>query len=398
MGVLRTTAAAEFEEAAAGLVRAGCMTSAACAAVASVLTRAVPADRFSDGASAAARAAERSSAAVPRALAGLGAAAVRRTTGAPLRPGAAPALAAGEGVVFPLPAEFPGGASGLGACSRRCSCELVIGPAATTSSIRRTGMAVETRPPAMEPGERGWLSVGTCRAARASPRGGSVILLSGNRATCSAVGRPVGATVRAIGPEATAPGGAATDDAEAAAADDAEGAEAADDAEAVDEPDAADEAEPAEEVEPAEDAGATEDAGTNAGLGPSVSDELGSHQRGGRTSAPPVDRTGARTPAASARRIATGRPVAAANRCEDSATRPRWLARASRAGRPGRRSRSAAARPTRFGSSRPESGAGSSRPESGAGSRPGSPVIGSSTGSRDARPPAAPAAVRCWWR
>lgn len=99
----------------------------------------------------------------------------------PLDTEVAPALAAGEGVAFPLPTAFPGGDPARGACSRRCSCELVIGPAATTSSIRRTGMAVETRPPAMVPGERGWLSSGTLRAARASPRGGSAARLTGAR-------------------------------------------------------------------------------------------------------------------------------------------------------------------------------------------------------------------------
>jgi hypothetical protein len=57
----------------------------------------------------------------------------------------------------PVPADDddPGGGAGRGARSLRCSCELVIGPAAATSSIRRTGMAVDTRPPAMVPGERG---------------------------------------------------------------------------------------------------------------------------------------------------------------------------------------------------------------------------------------------------
>jgi hypothetical protein len=77
---------------------------------------------------------------------------------------------------------FPGGAEpepgedggvGRGARSLRCSCELVIGPAAVTSSIRRTGIAVDTKPPAIVPGDRGWSSVGTCLAARARPRGGN---------------------------------------------------------------------------------------------------------------------------------------------------------------------------------------------------------------------------------
>jgi hypothetical protein len=93
----------------------------------------------------------------------------------------APALAARAGVELPLPVEFPGGADpdpgravpdepgpaepmaapdpDGGACrgarNLRCSCELVIGPAAVTSSIRRTGMAVDTSAPAMVPGDRG---------------------------------------------------------------------------------------------------------------------------------------------------------------------------------------------------------------------------------------------------
>ena len=96
----------------------------------------------------------------------------------------APALAARADVESPLPVEFPGGAdpgpgradpglpderaptpaagdpddavgAGRGGRNLRCSCELVIGPAAVTSSIRRTGMAVDTRPPAMVPGDRG---------------------------------------------------------------------------------------------------------------------------------------------------------------------------------------------------------------------------------------------------
>lgn len=113
-------------------------------------------------------------------------------TPAPLCWGTAPALAARAGVESPLPVEFPGGPTeeveagavevgeeiagiaGRGARSLRCSCELLIGPAAVTSSIRRTGIGVDTRPPAMVPGERGWSSVGTCLAARAKPRAGRV--------------------------------------------------------------------------------------------------------------------------------------------------------------------------------------------------------------------------------
>ena len=203
----------------------------------------------------------------------------------------APALAARAGVESPLPVGFPGGAepdperAGPGApgelapppgaddaagASRggrnlRCSCELVIGPAAVTSSIRRTGMAVDTSPPAMVPGERGCSSVGTCRAARAKPRGGKAV--TAGRAVSSATS--------------------------------------------------------AEEL-----------------------DRPGVHQRGGRTSACPVERADTVEAAARARRTATGRAVAAANRADDAATSPRLAARASAAGRPGRRSRWAAARPS----------------------------------------------------
>ena len=238
----------------------------------------------------------------------------------------APALAARADVGSPPPAEFPGGAepnperdvpaarderpaeepavaggAGRGACSRRCSCELVIGPAAVTSSIRRTGIAVETRPPAILPGERGWSSVGTCRAARANPRGGSV--------------------------------------------------------------------------------------GT-AGVGPGAPDSSaapfspGVHQRGGRISACPSERADTVAAAASARRTATGRAVAAANRLEEAATSPGLAARDRPAGRPGRRSRWAAARPSAVRSTSPAG--------------VGSIVIGSSTGNRDGPPRVAPAAPRCW--
>jgi hypothetical protein len=114
-------------------------------------------------------------------------------TPAPLCWETAPALAARAGVESPLPVEFPGGADPEpvedgGACrgarSRRCSCELVIGPAAVTSSIRRTGIAVDTRAPAMVPGERGWSSVGTCLAARARPRGGRAELGEAPESCC----------------------------------------------------------------------------------------------------------------------------------------------------------------------------------------------------------------------
>jgi len=145
-------------------------------------------------------------------------------TPAPLCWETAPALAARAGVRSPLPVGFPGGAAaedaeggaaepaaraaepvaepgtvprggaGRGARNRRCSCELVIGPAAATSSIRRTGIAVETSPPAIVPGDRGWSSVGTCRAARASPRGGNG----------TAADRPAGGTA------ADRPGGGAS--------------------------------------------------------------------------------------------------------------------------------------------------------------------------------------------
>jgi hypothetical protein len=60
-----------------------------------------------------------------------------------------------------------------GAWSRCRSCELVIGPAAVTSSIRRIGTAVETSPVAIEPGDLRCPSVGTPRAARANPRSGN---------------------------------------------------------------------------------------------------------------------------------------------------------------------------------------------------------------------------------
>jgi hypothetical protein len=125
-------------------------------------------------------------------------------------------------------------------------------------------MGVDTRPPAMVPGERGWSSVGTCLAARANPRGGN----------------------------ADATGNA-----------DVTGA-------GVESPDCSEEG-----------------------------DRPGVHQRGGRTSACPIDRAGTVAAAASARRTATGRAVAAAKRVEDAATCPRLAARASPVGRPGRRSR-----------------------------------------------------------
>jgi hypothetical protein len=230
----------------------------------------------------------------------------------------APALAARADVESPLPVEFPGGAepdpersepgepvepvladedpeggAGRGARSLRCSCELVIGPAAVTSSIRRTGMAVDTRPPAMVPGERGWSSVGTCRAARANPRGGSA----------GTAGLAAGSSEVSVSP--------------------------------------------------------------------------GVHQRGGRTSACPIERADTGAAAAKARRTATGRAVAAAKRLDEAATSPRLAARASPAGRPGRRSRCAAARPSAVGSV-------------------SSVLIGSSIESRDGRPRVAPAAPRCW--
>gem|GEM_PF-2652437 len=260
-------------------------------------------------------------------------------TPAPLCWGAAPALAACAGVESPPPEEFPGGppegepaevdglaapgGAGRGARNLRCSCELLIGPAAATSSIRRTGIAVETRPPAIVPGERGWSSVGTCRAARARPRGGRL--------------------TRAAEPAAADP----------AAADPAA-------------------AEPA-----AADPGADGVPGSSTG-----SAWRGVHQRGGRTSAWPSERAGTAAAAASARRTATGRAVAAANRVEDSAIRPRLAARARAAGRPGRRSRCAAERPSAVGSRSPSDDC---------------PVlIGSSIGNRGERLRVAPATPRCW--
>jgi len=219
---------------------------------------------------------------------------------------AAPALAAGAGVGFPLPGSFPGGEPGRGACSRRCSCELVIGPAATTSSIRRTGIAVDTRLPAIAPGDRGWLSVGTCRAARASPRAGSAA-----RSTRRRTG-PVTATTPASAETGTA--GVEPAEAEPLDAEPPE-AEPAD----AEPPDA--EAKPLD-AEPSEAEPAPARAGRASGTaGPAGGDSgCGDHQRGGRTSAAPSDRTGAPAEPAIARRIATGRPVEAANRTDPAAT------------------------------------------------------------------------------
>ncbi len=251
---------------------------------------------------------------------------------APLCWETAPALAARAGVGLPLPEEFPDGgaepgdldtaASGgatLGARNLRCSCELVIGPAAATSSIRRTGIAVDTSPPAMVPGERGWSSVGTCLAARARPR-------AGNAAAAEAPDGPDG-------------------------------------------PDAADEPDGADPTERSDSA---------------AEPRPGVHQRGGRTSAGPIGRGATLADAASARRTATGRAVLAANRAADSATSPRLAARARPTGRPGRRSRWAAARPSLV------------RSTAGEPSPPCSVLIGSSTGSRDGRLRAVPARLRCW--
>jgi len=233
-------------------------------------------------------------------------------TPAPLGWETAPALAARAGVGSPLPVSFPGGPAdddgaeeaeapgggvGRGACNRRCSCELVIGPAATTSSIRRTGIAVETRPPAMVPGERGWSSVGTCRAARASPRGGN--------GTAAGTARPADGTVRpADGPTAGT-------------------------------------ARPADGTAESTSSESTASSGIR-----------GVHQRGGRTSACPSERAETVAAAASARRTPAGRAVPAANRAEDSAIRPRPTGRA-RPGRPGRRSRWATDRPSALRSTSP---------------------------------------------
>jgi hypothetical protein len=138
------------------------------------------------------------------------------------------------------------------------------------------------------------LSDGTCRAARGSPRGGSEIWFS------DCPGRLGEAGPRDVGASRSAADGEAAD-------------------EAVETEDEA--AELAGMFRPAR--GAIELEESPAESAESVeSVEAGSHQRGGRTSAWPVERTGARTAAASARRIATGRPVEAANRSEDSAMTP----------------------------------------------------------------------------
>ena len=269
--------------------------------------------------------------------------------------------------MFPLPDGFPGGDPGRGACNRRCSCELVIGPAATTSSMRRTGIAVETRPPAIAPGDRGSLSVGTVLAARASPRGGNE---EGFSTPPVAGAEPASErrTAEPPGPAAVEPGPAVTGPAVTG---------------------------------PAE---GTEELSTVA-----VESALygrGVHQRGGRIRPSPVARTVAAAPAASARRIAGARPVPATNRSDASPMAPGLTARASSAGRPGRRRRRAAARPraVRSTSAKPapaEPAPADPAPAEPAPAEPATPaasmpVTGSSTGSRGARPRAAPAAPRCW--